>query len=147
MPGKIYSKIEIDAPLDRIWSILTDFPLYNTWNPYINDFQGRLSEFAGFKGRLIKGNGKSIRFHSLLTKLKIKYELQWRERYSILPGIFSGKRTIVIESLSRSSSLFIHSFSFSGILSPLLYPFYRKNFYNGIEKMNSALQKRAESKT
>ena len=32
---ELRSQIEIEAPADRVWQVLTDFATYPEWNPFI----------------------------------------------------------------------------------------------------------------
>jgi len=40
----IHSAIEIRAPIDVVWHVLTDFDAYPDWNPHIRRVQGELAE-------------------------------------------------------------------------------------------------------
>src|SRR5919206_3637792 len=41
MPMKeLHSQIEIDAPAERVWHLLTDFASYPQWNPFIRSISG-----------------------------------------------------------------------------------------------------------
>ena len=39
-------EIEIDAPPERIWAVVTDFGAYSEWNPFIRRISGGLREGA-----------------------------------------------------------------------------------------------------
>jgi len=39
-------EIEIDAPPERIWAVVTDFGAYQEWNPFIRRISGELREGA-----------------------------------------------------------------------------------------------------
>jgi len=41
---ELYSVIEIDAPADKVWGILTDFDSYSDWNPFIRKIKGKVEE-------------------------------------------------------------------------------------------------------
>ena len=45
---ELHSEIEINAPVERVWEVLTDFASYPRWNPFIRrgvfhsrDLQGK----------------------------------------------------------------------------------------------------------
>ena len=44
MPQKrwITTEIEINAPSAVVWKVLTDFPGYGSWNPFIRQIEGKL---------------------------------------------------------------------------------------------------------
>ena len=37
---EIYSEIEINAPANVVWDIITDFDNYPEWNPFIMEISG-----------------------------------------------------------------------------------------------------------
>ena len=39
---KVRTEIEIEAPANIVWQILTDFERYDEWNPFIRLIDGRL---------------------------------------------------------------------------------------------------------
>jgi hypothetical protein len=46
MPYQIKTEIEISAPPSRGWEILTDFPHYPDWNPFILEVKGSVRQNA-----------------------------------------------------------------------------------------------------
>jgi len=38
---ELRSEIEIEAPIERVWRVLTDFAAYPEWNPFIRRVSGR----------------------------------------------------------------------------------------------------------
>jgi uncharacterized protein YndB with AHSA1/START domain len=41
MSRELQTEIDIAAPAERVWRILTDFDAYPDWNPFIRKIQGR----------------------------------------------------------------------------------------------------------
>ena len=37
---RLFTQIDIQAPAQRVWEILTDFNDYSSWNPFVSRFQG-----------------------------------------------------------------------------------------------------------
>ena len=37
---ELHSEIQIDAPAERVWKLLTDFDSYPQWNPFIRNIGG-----------------------------------------------------------------------------------------------------------
>ncbi len=37
-----YTEVEIDAPVERVWEIMTDFEAFPDWNPFIKKMRGDL---------------------------------------------------------------------------------------------------------
>jgi uncharacterized protein YndB with AHSA1/START domain len=38
--NQLHTEIEIDAPAERVWGVLTDFASYPQWNPFIRSISG-----------------------------------------------------------------------------------------------------------
>jgi uncharacterized membrane protein len=36
---EIHTEIEINAPAEKVWRVLTDFAAYPEWNPFVGRFQ------------------------------------------------------------------------------------------------------------
>jgi hypothetical protein len=47
---EIQSQIEIAATRARVWSILSDFPSYPSWNPFIRFIDGPVDGYHLFRG-------------------------------------------------------------------------------------------------
>ena len=50
----IETTTDIRAPAARIWSILTDFPAYPAWNPFITAAEGELVLERGSRSRSLR---------------------------------------------------------------------------------------------
>jgi hypothetical protein len=42
VPSLVQTEIEINASTSRVWAILTDFPRYYEWNPFVTQAEGEL---------------------------------------------------------------------------------------------------------
>jgi hypothetical protein len=95
---------QIGAPLDRVWSILTDAPGYERWNPEILAVRGRFAPGETIKARVkVKAgpNKTAIRDVGLRITLFEPPAVSWRqarmEWTGGLPlGLFTGKRTLTL---------------------------------------------------
>jgi len=143
--NRIFTKTEIGAPVEIIWDILTDFNKYPDWNPFITSIKGNLKNGARLRVNLKFPNGKKKNFTPRLKKVVRNSELRWRG-YFVMPGLFDGEHVFVVEKLSKVKTLFMHSETFMGILSPILLPIIRKRTQKSFENMNDALKVRAESR-
>jgi len=39
---KLETQIEIEAPVERLWSLLMDLPSHSRWNPFVCSIEGSL---------------------------------------------------------------------------------------------------------
>jgi uncharacterized membrane protein len=58
----INAEIEINAPCDRVWSILSDFGSYPSWNPFIREIHGRPEVGSTLTVAITPPSGKTMRF-------------------------------------------------------------------------------------
>ena len=138
----VSTEIEIEAPAEKVWKILTDFVSYPEWNPFITKMKGDLRNGANLEMHLhIPGEKKETVLKVTILNVEENKELCWLGK--LAGGMFSGKRRFVIEPINEKRVRFIHSERFDGILVGLMA---KKidNARQGFEEMNKALKARAE---
>ncbi len=59
----IETATDIQAPAARIWSILTDFPAYPAWNPFITAAAGELRPGARLSNSASGRASRNIQAH------------------------------------------------------------------------------------
>ena len=137
---QIHTEIEINAPADRVWQILTDFTAFPDWNPFISSATGELSP-----GSRLEIHLKGMSFNPTVLKAEPGNELRWLGRF-ILPDVFDGEHHFIIESLSDDKVRFIQGERFTGLLVPLFTVMgMLKNTSHGFAEINHALKDRAEA--
>ena len=61
---QIHTEIEISAPAERVWELLTDFAAYPQWNPFIRYISGRPVPGERLEVRLEPPGGRGMTFSS-----------------------------------------------------------------------------------
>jgi hypothetical protein len=140
----LHTAIEIDASPDRVWSILTDFPRYPDWNPFVRRIQGNLHEGARLDVLLQPPGGRAMRFRPTVQRVDPPHTFAWKGRL-LLPGLFDGHHIFEIEALGPEQVRFVHRETFSGLLVPLLWRQLDTTTRRGFEAMNDTLKERAEA--
>lgn len=108
-----HTDIIIDAPIQNVWTYLTDFPTYPEWNPVLGwmkgDFQvdGRIQMF-------VKPLGRS--FYATLKSFKSPEAMAW-VGVQVAPWFLSGEHYYRLESLSDTSTQLFHGEYFRGLAS------------------------------
>jgi hypothetical protein len=139
----IETTTDIQAPAARIWSILTDFPAYPAWNPFITAFEGELRPGARLKITIAPPGHRPMTFRPVVLVVTPDYELRWLGRL-LVPGLFDGEHAFGLEQQPESCR-FLHGERFSGILLPFIGKQLFEATQQGFEAMNSALKQRAET--
>ena len=135
-------EIEIDAPPERVWAVVTDFAAYPDWNPFIRRISGELHEGAKLEVRIEPPGARATTFKPTVRAVEANRELRWLGRL-LLPGIFDGEHSLRIEPLDGGRSRFVMSEHFSGLLVGPLKGTITKTEV-GFEQMNTALKARVE---
>lgn len=137
------TSIEIDAPPERVWSILMDFDSYPEWNPFITSIEGEQRVGGKLKATLTPAGGKTTTFKPTVQVFEAGAELTWLGRV-LVPGIFDGRHTLRVEPRTGGST-FYHREQFTGIIAGLLMRFIGESTETGFHAMNQALKARAEA--
>jgi hypothetical protein len=141
----LHSEIEIDAPAERVWHLLTDFASYPQWNPFIHSIRGQPIRGEGLEVRIEPPGGRGMTFKPKVLKAEDNRELRWLG-HLLVPGLFDGEHSFTIESLAKNRVRFVQREAFKGLLVPLLFAgSLETNTQRGFEQMNRALKERAEA--
>ena len=74
---ELYSEIEIHASPGRIWEILTVFPRYPEWNPFIRSIRGDLVVGGRITAELRPPGSAGMTIRPVLVKVDPPRELRW----------------------------------------------------------------------
>lgn len=140
----LYTDIEIDAPANVVWRILTDFDSYPDWNPFIRSFDGIPEPGREFSVTIQPTDKKPMTFKPVCLSLLPEEEFRWLG-HLIISGLFDGEHIFELKQLDQNKTLFIQRENFSGILVPLLWRQLNASTHSGFKQMNQQLKKRAES--
>ena len=135
-------EIEIEAPPERVWAVVTDFAAYPEWNPFIRSISGDVQEGARLEVRIEPPGARAMTFKPTVRTVAVNRELRWLGRL-LVPGVFDGEHSLRIEPLEVGRSRFVQSERFSGLLVGLVKGTLTKT-EAGFERMNAALKARAE---
>ena len=137
----IETTIDIMAPPERVWEILTDFPAYPSWNPFIVSAYGKPTVGAWLEVHIQPKGKRALMFRPTVLVAEPDRELRWRGRM-LLPGLFDGEHFFRIEDRSGTVH-FVQGETFSGLLVGLVRGTLNAT-RSGFEAMNTALKERAE---
>ena len=136
--------IDISASPERVWEILTDFPAYPSWNPFITAITGLVKAGTVLTVQLTLPGKPAMSFKPTLKVVDRPRELRWAGQV-LAPGLFDGEHGFEIEALDQGRCRLRHVEVFSGVLVPLFIPALQDATRAGFEAMNRALKDRAET--
>jgi hypothetical protein len=139
---ELTSRIDIDAPRERVWAVLADFGAYPDWNPFIRRILGPLEPGARLEVRIAPPGGRAMTFRPTVRTVEQNQEIAWLGRL-LVPGVIDGEHHFQLAALPGGGTSFTQRERFSGILVSLTGGTLEKT-QRGFEEMNAALKQRAE---
>jgi hypothetical protein len=140
---EIRSELEIAAPASEVWGILTDFPRYQEWNPFITELKS--DGVVGNPMRLLLSlpEGRDYRLNPTLLRIEENYELRFRA-HLLFPGLFDGEHFLRVQAVEPKRTRFVQGENFSGVLLRFSGRTLTQ-VARGFDYMNEALKRRAEA--
>jgi hypothetical protein len=140
---QLHTEIEIEAPAERVWELLTDFASYPEWNPFIRSISGQPTPGERLEVRLEPPGGRGMTFKPKVLNAEPNRELRWLG-HLLVPGLFDGEHSFTIQPLEENRVHFVQREAFKGLLVPLFSRSLDTNTQRGFEEMNRALKERTE---
>ncbi|MEN8927487.1 MAG: SRPBCC domain-containing protein [Flavobacteriales bacterium] len=134
----LHTEITINATQEEIWTQLTDFNSYPSWNPFITSISGTLA-----KGNKLETNIAGMNFKPTVLESIPNKKIVWLGKL-LLKGLFDGEHCFEIIP-QEQGCLFVQAEKFSGILVPLFRKKLEIETKEGFQKMNKMLKQRVEA--
>src|SRR4051794_6226215 len=107
MRYEIKTEIAINATPARVWAVLTDFPGYPAWNPFVLQVEGSVFQNARIHYRFEMPRG--IRMWTPATVLTFEPERELRFSANFLRrSIFRGDHYFAIQPAGQNEVIFHH---------------------------------------
>ena len=142
---EIRTELEIAAPAAEVWGILTDFPRYQEWNPFITEISSDHVEGSPLTVQLSLPEGRDYRIKPRLLRFEENRELRWRG-HLLIPGLFDGEHFFRLQEVNAQRTRFIQGENFSGVLVRFSGRTITRAA-RGFVYMNEALKRRAEAES
>ena len=134
----IETRIQINAPAEKVWEIFSDFEQYPEWNPFVKSLTGEVA-----KEKQITAVLPGMTFKPTVLKFEKDKELRWLGKL-FFKGLFDGEHYFILQKNEGGSTTFVHGENFSGLLVGLFRKKLETETKAGFEEMNEALKARAE---
>lgn len=139
---QIRDEIEIDAPPQRVWEVLTDTSSFRSWNPTIRSLDGPLEPGERIRVTLALG-GRLYRFRPVVSVVRPPHELRWVLSQPVF-GVFKVERAFELEALGTAGTHFRQSEVARGLFATPIMAAIGGQIAHGYAEMNRALKERAE---
>ncbi len=141
---EIQADVEIERSANEVWGVLSDFPAYPDWNPFITEISGELGPGWRLEVTIQPPGGEAMDFNPTVTEVMPGRRFAWLGQLS-LPRMFDGAHYFAVEDLGNGRSRFTQREEFRGVLVPFLRPKLDGQTLDGFKQMNAALKARAEA--
>lgn len=137
---RVETTAEFGAPAHEVWAVLTDFPAYGEWNPFMVEISGQLAEGDQLEVAFKQQSGKLMRFRPRVLRVSPARQIRWLGRLGP-GGLFDGEHYFVLEPTEDGSTRMVHGERFTGLLVPLMKKMIAETA-ESFEAMNEALGER-----
>ena len=142
--GSVRAEIEIDAPAERIFDILTDLKSYPAWNPFTPRVESTLRP------------GDAVHLYVRLRSERLSHRVEFVTRNErptrlcwgtkIGAGfLLRAERCQTLTRIDERRTRFVNEDVLRGWLAPLVMLAFGRDLKRGFESVATALKKRAES--
>lgn len=141
----VHTSIEIDAPPQRVWTVLTDFAAFPSWNPFIREISGEIRPGSRLSALIAPPGKSAMRFKPTVLVAEEARELRWLG-HLFVRGVLDGEHWFRLTPQAEGGTLFEQGEEFSGLLARMLGRSLTEPTARGFEAMNGALKAAAESR-
>lgn len=139
----VQASITINAPLERVWEVLTDLEHYGEWNSFVPSMKADLRVGATLTMRVHMRDNLETTSVETITALEPQRLLAWKTRSPA--WILRGERFQVIKASNEQTTEYWTRESFTGFAAPLLQVLYARDLQQGFQTMARDLQAHAEA--
>ncbi len=141
---EIRTEVEIAAPPEKVWAILTDFESWKEWTPIINQASGTPALGSELNITMIGEDGKDgPNYIPVVTNLQEPTSFRWRAKM-MSEILMTNDKIFELEQTATGTRL-VHKELFKGMLVPLFWGKFSNHVPVMLNSMNDALKIQAET--
>jgi len=142
MSTELRTAIDIDAPPELVWEVLSDLDAYPQWNPFITSATGTLEVGGRLTLTMQPVGARRVTMRPTVLEATPGRRLRWLGRV-VVPGLFDAEHRFTISGRDGGSRL-AQEESFRGVLAPLMARSLHRHTLPAFHAMNEAVKRRAE---
>ncbi|MFI6041357.1 SRPBCC family protein [Nocardia sp. NPDC051321] len=138
----IDATVDIDAPADLVWQVLTDFPRYGEWNPFVSECSSSLVPGEPID-MLVHLGARPRRQREFIRSHTPGHELSYAMKPVPLNTLHS-LRSHTLTPLDSNRTRYESHFELAGWLHPVVVALLGKHLQRGFAAMTAGVKERAE---
>lgn len=135
--------VDIEAPAEKVWEVLTDFKSWGTWNDFIPLVEGNLQVGERLLIKVVSPGLKPMIFKPEVFEVKPNEKILWGG--SFLKLLYQGDHAFIIEPITDQKTRFRQIERFKGPIVLFMSDMIKKTEL-GYQQMNLALKNEVEKK-
>lgn len=139
----LHAVVDVDAPAERVWRIVSDFGSYPEWNPFIVRAAGELRVGERLDITIAAPGMRPVSFRPHVLEVEPGHLVRWKGAFK-LPGLFDGRHALIVDPLDGGRSRFTTHEDVTGVLLPFAGKVMTAS-QQGFELMAQAVKERAEA--
>lgn len=142
---ELKTEIELSAPIERVWQVLTDFEHWQEWNPMVNQVSGNAALGSRLNITMCGSKGKdAMKYQATILEATPPRGLRWRA--TMMGGLmFTNDRVFELTEKNGVTTL-VNKEEFSGLMVPMFWGKMKLFVVPMLEGMNRALKEKLEAK-
>jgi len=143
---EIKEKIEINAPLEKVWAAIIDFESYSDWNTQLEYFGGEVKPNGKIHLKLSAEGAEPYEFKPIISHWIENETFAWIARTGF-PRIFDGEHFFELKRMDDNTTLVTNREQYRGVLSLIIKRLpMMKTAPEGFQKMNVEMKDYIENK-
>ena len=139
----LHAAVDIDAPAERVWQVVSDFGRYSDWNPFIVRAAGEPRVGERLDITIAAPRMKPVSFRPRVLDVERGRLIRWKGEFK-LPGLFDGRHALIVDPLDGGRSRITTHEDVTGILLPFVSKVPAAS-QQGFDLMARAVKERAEA--
>jgi hypothetical protein len=139
----LHAAVEIDAPAERVWQVVSDLARYCDWNPFIVRSAGEPRVGERLDITIAAPRMKPVSFRPRVLDVERGRLIRWKGEFK-LPGLFDGRHALIVDPLDGGRSRITTHEDVTGILLPFVSKVPAAS-QQGFDLMARAVKERAEA--
>lgn len=141
---ELRTEIQISAPIDRVWQVLTDFDHWQDWNPMVNQVSGIATLHSKLNITMRGPGGKdAMKYQPTLLEVSPPRSLRWRA--TMMSGLMFTNDRVFELTEKNGGTVLVNKEEFSGLMVPLFWGKMNQFVVPMLEGMNKALKAKMEA--
>ncbi|HWQ26779.1 MAG TPA: SRPBCC domain-containing protein [Chlorobaculum sp.] len=136
------TEVSIHASQEHVWSILSDFGSYPSWNPFILHVNGQVGQKEKLRLTVKLSVFPPVSFNAAIDRLVPGERIGWNAVF--LNGLMNARHWFELYRLDSGGTRLVHCEEFTGVLSGPVLAILSGSFNKGYGLMNLALKKESE---